>query len=852
MRHWDSGQGTKIRWTKVPGRAAGIQGLRWSPLDMTEGKTHTAGDQISWIGTTVQSIPLIISYRMIDVFSGQLYSNPAKAVEELVANSYDAFARTCHVVLPDSPNTPDARVIVWDDGEGMDIAGLQELWLVAATHKRDPERERAAARKGRLPVGKFGVGKLASYVLGRRITHISRRGNEILAITVDYTEIVPKSHESVEDQAQQRTIQLPVRSLTEEQTSQILGGKPQLQLPNGQSLTLVGPGSSKRWTLVIVDHLKEAAQGMSIGRLRWIISTALPLVPDFSVYLNGERVNPSKLDLREIHHWIVGKDDQVAKSKGLPTEVLVLKTGRRISRAKLPGVGWISGRFTLYEDSLVGGKAEEFGRSNGFFVMVRGRLVDHDDPLFGTHPLSLGTINRLRAVVHADGLDDSLVVSREKVGESQRRALQDYLSAKFHEIQVFYDEYRRTQDKEEALEDRITALPSPLAAFPIAQYVTRSGKEGRPIGLAYLPPPAGKSPVDRITGISLNQLEPIQPLAMYDGASGAVQINENHPLYQNYFDEDSLRIFALAEVVLEAYLSEREVPTDDVVAIMRKRDDLLRALGSKAPRSVTLIAQNLRDSVRDEDKLEEACHLAFRALGFDVTPLGQPGRADGLAYGTASTVGPYAVAGIGAFKVSYDAKSTSHPKVKSGDLHLSTVANHRDEDDADFATIIGIDFEVEGGESCKAIKEARKQRVSLFRVQDFSELVRISGTKPLPLGRLHEMFSKCVTPDEIQAWVRAFRSEPSAPRPDLPLLIRTIHEMQQKDPLARPSFSALRYARPEFKSFSESDLEEWAKALSRLRPELISVYGGRVELGQSPEVVIQHLQQVFKQSGPPP
>ncbi len=796
-------------------------------------------------GVEVQSIPLIISYRMIDVFSGQLYSNPAKAVEELVANSYDAFARTCHVVVPEAPG-PESRVIVWDDGEGMDLPGLQELWLVAASHKRDSGREAAAAKRGRLPVGKFGVGKLASYVLGRRITHITKKDSEILAITVDFSRIVPKAGDSLESQAGQKTIYLPVRRLTETQLEDALGRRRDVELPDGASVTLVGPGSRKHWTLVIVDGLKEAAQSMSVGRLRWIISTALPLVPDFSVYLNGEKVNPSKLDLPEIRHWLIGKNDAVAKAKGLPTDELRLKGGRRISRVKIPGVGWVWGRFTLYEDSLVGGKAEEFGRSNGFFVMVRGRLVDHEDPLFGTHPLSLGTINRLRAVVHADGLDDSLVVSREKVGETQRAALQDYLSAKFHEIQVFYDEHRQAQDKEEALEDRVTALPSALASFPITQYIARSTREDRPVGLAYRPPPTGKPIVDKITGVTIAQLEPSAPLAVYDGATGSVQINENHPIYQNYFEEESLKLFGLAEVVLEAYLSEREVPTDDIIAIMRKRDDLLRGLGSRRPRSVLLIARNLREAVRDEDKLEEACHAAFRALGFEVTPLGQPGRSDGLAYGTASTSGTFAVAGNGTFKVSYDAKSTTHPKVSSGDLHLSTVANHRDEDNAEFAAVIGVDFQTEAGDDSKAIKEARKQKVTLIRADDLADLVKVSGTKPLPLGRVHQMFSTCTTPDEVRAWVHAFKAEPMAPRPDLAVLIRAIYEMQQKDPLARPSFAAIRYARPEFRSFSESDLQEWVKALARLRPELIGVYSGRVELGQSPEIVIQHLQQVFK------
>ncbi len=51
-------------------------------------------------GKKVKDIKVTISYRIINLFSGQLYQSPAKAIEELVANSYDAFAGLCHVIIP--------------------------------------------------------------------------------------------------------------------------------------------------------------------------------------------------------------------------------------------------------------------------------------------------------------------------------------------------------------------------------------------------------------------------------------------------------------------------------------------------------------------------------------------------------------------------------------------------------------------------------------------------------------------------------------------------------------------------------------------------------------------------------
>lgn len=47
------------------------------------------------MGKPIGEIPVRIRHQIINLFSGQLYQSPAKAIEELVANSYDAFAERC-------------------------------------------------------------------------------------------------------------------------------------------------------------------------------------------------------------------------------------------------------------------------------------------------------------------------------------------------------------------------------------------------------------------------------------------------------------------------------------------------------------------------------------------------------------------------------------------------------------------------------------------------------------------------------------------------------------------------------------------------------------------------------------
>ncbi|MEE9389746.1 MAG: ATP-binding protein, partial [Candidatus Aminicenantaceae bacterium] len=71
------------------------------------------------VGKKIGSIPVSISYRIIELFSAGLYSSPNKAFEELVCNSYDAFSNKVAVYVP-SNITRESLLWVCDNGESMD------------------------------------------------------------------------------------------------------------------------------------------------------------------------------------------------------------------------------------------------------------------------------------------------------------------------------------------------------------------------------------------------------------------------------------------------------------------------------------------------------------------------------------------------------------------------------------------------------------------------------------------------------------------------------------------------------------------------------------------------------------
>ena len=140
---------------------------------------------LNFLGRKVDDISVIISYKIIELFSAGLYSSPNKAFEELVCNSYDAFAKNVSVYIPQDLTVPDAFIWVWDDGEGLNSNELKNLWKIGSSNKRiDSSRDNK-----RLQIGQFGIGKLATYILARKLTYLSKKDNKYLMVTMDYERI---------------------------------------------------------------------------------------------------------------------------------------------------------------------------------------------------------------------------------------------------------------------------------------------------------------------------------------------------------------------------------------------------------------------------------------------------------------------------------------------------------------------------------------------------------------------------------------------------------------------------------------------------------------------------------------
>ncbi|HEY5528222.1 MAG TPA: TIGR02391 family protein [Thermoleophilia bacterium] len=117
----------------------------------------------------------------------KMYSQLPNAVAELVANAYDADATTVHITIRHGEMQ---AVEVVDDGHGMSPSDVALRYLRIGRNRR--EEDSGASESGRRRVaGKKGLGKLALFGIGNRITLRTKREGETAwtVMTMDWEEL---------------------------------------------------------------------------------------------------------------------------------------------------------------------------------------------------------------------------------------------------------------------------------------------------------------------------------------------------------------------------------------------------------------------------------------------------------------------------------------------------------------------------------------------------------------------------------------------------------------------------------------------------------------------------------------
>jgi hypothetical protein len=820
-------------------------------------------------GTASDHIDVKISHRIIQLFSEGLYSSANKAVEELISNSFDAGALNVHVILSPDLREETATIVVIDDGEGMDADGLKQHWVIG----RSPRRE-GKVIKGRKPIGKFGIGKLATYVLACRLTHICKYKHNYFAATMDYTSLESSGTVS-EGVFDEKSISIPLRNLAEKEAETILRPWTNGTKDGYKKLKLFGKGASKSWTVAIMSNLKPMGQQVKRRKLTWILRTAMPLRDDFRLYLNGDLIEPSKIDLPLIDTWIIGKDiKQLTKPcpEGLePTEDINVSQDS-ICRYGLSHreLGRITGYAELYEDELVG-KSGEIERSNGFFVYVRGRMINTEDPGFGIERnlLRHGTFSRFRMVANIDSLDDALRSSRESLQQGELYLLaQNFLHAVFNLARNRLVEHERSKSPGAIISARISSAPGSLTRKPLLSLTQLAiEKKATPQYLSYpvnLSKAKQKLFLQRVqemaeseegllrsTEIAIRDSK--EGLAIYDIENGKLFINASHPFvaaFQEFFLDSRislpLEMFAVSEVLMEANLYYMGVEETQIHDAMARRDELLRQfVRSSARRTAGMIALALMEARDDEYKLEEEMRAAFEAMGFaNVIRIGGKGKPDGTAEAHLAATEDGTVQ---RYKVGLEAKSGK--PVSAHRLNVSGIARHMEDYNCDHHIVIGNGFSTSTGEDSASVREIKsyKERtgktITMMHIDDLARLVRLVPAKRVGLNRVREIFKNCLTQEESKEWINKLTEEKPTDWPYKEIL-ETIWDRANKRPDTAIEYSAvmtaLEYLKPPV-NISKKDLIECCKAMQVMASGVVFARENTVEIDRRPDLILEDI-----------
>ena len=241
--------------------------------------------------------------RLLTMLGDQLIKNELIALIELIKNSYDADASWVKVSFIDFAEDyslkPSSKIIIEDDGCGMNAEILRKHWLNPATpdklkrKKTDPKTP-----KGRVLQGEKGIGRFAIFKLGKKITIITRRQvqdkmgrfldeGEIFEnmLTYDFSkydnDFLLENGEEKELFLEQLEVDLTQRAPTSIVEKEIhLGTTLRTRKPYGTVIEITD--LKTRWTSERVDRIQR-----DIGKLQPIFATED--LADFSVWFYKDK-----------------------------------------------------------------------------------------------------------------------------------------------------------------------------------------------------------------------------------------------------------------------------------------------------------------------------------------------------------------------------------------------------------------------------------------------------------------------------------------------------------------------------------------------------------------------------------
>lgn len=840
----------------------------------------------------VDEIVFQIDYHIIEHFSKHLYGSPNKAIEELVVNGYDAGANWVNVYLPGEFTS---KILVWDDGMSMNTDGLKGLWRVADSPKRTiKDRVLNTARgESRKMIGKFGIGKIASYTLGNQMTHICKTGGEFLFVSIDYLDLMAEgSQEKKGLKTEQQEILtdklLADGSLVTELSKNLPDGEihktgtnknqyksPIVKISTEEAKRLLQSQFNKdkipknfdelfnaeTWTFAIVDNLKET--GITSGMLKWVLGNAMPIQPGFKVFVNEAEISSTLLKNGIICNWDFSQSEIISHLKSKWSEGVKagsvsgeLTFGTEIGidpdnptqetpYVEFPNLKRIWGNIRLYNQSLLDNRSSETGRSYGFFIMVRKRLINSKDDKVLLHDPSFSTFYSSQFILNIDSLDEDLLADRERIQAHSVRGKElqllqraVYLTLVNKQKVVFQKLAEEASIQHRLPVDSPEYFMQPLAAL----WVNEGG--GQTLGFDFRDP--------KIMAKPLGVEKYISDFSSQEG----FQINSSHPYYQNLSRllggskhgqkvVQEFEVVAISEKLFEGFLFEIGIAPNHIDEIKKWRDEMYRKIAKRDSKNLNQLAENLREaSYKSGALFENAIKDVLEAIGFIAERDGSSGKED---------VFVKAFCGDGSYKLIFEAKGCSSDKALPNDSAETGGANgHRKYAGADHAVIVTRKFAGfdRGNELPAILKEcnATEGNVSIMEVEALIAIMYAVKEHSYSLETLKDVFTSVESP--IDKLKRISQLQQPLNNFDYSELLNRIWDYQGGTGNGTPV--ACRHIWQQYymkdPDFTYNKFNATIESLRTIAFPLITYLEKEVALTQSPDNIISYIQNKFNNS----
>lgn len=141
-----------------------------------------------------------VSTALKSIIGKDLINDKYIAVFELVKNAYDAGARRVDIIF-ENVNLPDSRLIIKDDGKGMNLSDIRDKWLFIAYSEKKKENRKEVLNQDssrddyrdsirRVAAGAKGVGRFSCDRLGAKVNLKSKteQDDSINCLKIDWSE----------------------------------------------------------------------------------------------------------------------------------------------------------------------------------------------------------------------------------------------------------------------------------------------------------------------------------------------------------------------------------------------------------------------------------------------------------------------------------------------------------------------------------------------------------------------------------------------------------------------------------------------------------------------------------------